>query len=102
MEKRFLSLADVVETLNISMAQGYALVRTGDPIAVDVEARRIDMVVSDAELAARREAWRLPEPRFARGYGWMFSRHIGQAHEGCDFDFLETGFGPSPDEPAIL
>jgi dihydroxy-acid dehydratase len=79
-----------------------ALLRTGDPIAVDVEARRIDMVVSDAELAARREAWRLPEPRFGRGYGWMFSRHIGQAHEGCDFDFLETGFGPSPDEPAIL
>ncbi len=79
-----------------------ALVRTGDMIHVDVEARRIDMVVSEAELAARREAWQPPEPRFGRGYGWMFSRHIGQAHEGCDFDFLETGFGPSTDEPAIL
>ena len=42
------------------------------------------------------------EPRFERGYGWMFSRHIRQAHEGCDFDFLETGFGASPGEPAIL
>lgn len=78
------------------------LVRTGDVIAVDVSARRIDMVVDEAELEARRAAWQAPEARFGRGYGWMFSRHIGQADEGCDFDFLETGFGPSPGEPAIL
>ena len=74
----------------------------GDTIAVDVAARTIDMVVEPAELEARRAAWRAPEPRFGRGYGWMFSRHIGQAHEGCDFDFLETGFGPATGEPAIL
>jgi len=67
-----------------------------------VAARRIDMQVSDEELAARRAELAPPEPRFGRGYGWMFSRHIGQAHEGCDFDFLETDFGPSPGEPAIL
>src|SRR5690606_23517735 len=79
-----------------------ALVRTGDIVRVDVAARRIDMQVDDAELAQRRAALPVPPQRFERGYGWMFSRHIKQAHEGCDFDFLETGFGPSPGEPAIL
>jgi dihydroxy-acid dehydratase len=79
-----------------------ALVRTGDIVKVDVAARRIDMQVSDAELADRRSVLPAAPPRFERGYGWMFSRHIKQAHEGCDFDFLETGFGASPGEPAIL
>jgi dihydroxy-acid dehydratase len=79
-----------------------ALARTGDVIKVDVEARRIDMQVSDAELAARRATLKRPEARFERGYGWMFSQHITQAHEGCDFDFLQAGFGRSPGEPAIL
>jgi dihydroxyacid dehydratase/phosphogluconate dehydratase len=60
------------------------------------------MQVSEAELAERRAALPPPQPRFERGYGWMFSRHIKQAHEGCDFDFLESGFGVSPGEPVIL
>jgi dihydroxy-acid dehydratase len=78
-----------------------ALVRTGDPVTVDVPARRISLDVPEAELAARRAAFVQPPPRYGRGYGWMFSRHIRQANEGCDFDFLETGFGPPVDEPAI-
>ena len=78
-----------------------ALARTGDVIAVDVAARSINLQVSAAELAARRAAWIPPPPRFERGYGWMFARHIGQAHEGCDFDFLQTAFGAPPEEPAI-
>ncbi|MCZ8185710.1 MAG: L-arabinonate dehydratase [Beijerinckiaceae bacterium] len=79
-----------------------ALVRTGDMIAVDAQAGTLDMEVSDAELADRKQAWRAPEPHFERGYGWVFARHVMQADTGCDFDFLETGFGrPSP-EPAIL
>jgi dihydroxy-acid dehydratase len=79
-----------------------ALVKNGDLISIDVEARTISLQVSDAELAARRARWRQPPPRFERGYGWMFTRHIGPPHEGCDFDFLETGFGPGPGEPAIF
>lgn len=79
-----------------------ALVRTGDMVRVDVAARRIDMQVSEQELSARRAALPMRPPRLERGYGWMFSRHIRQAHEGCDFDFLETGFGQSPGEPEIL
>ncbi len=78
-----------------------ALVKTGDMIVVDVPARRIHLEVSDAELADRRAAWTAPPPRYERGYGWMFSRHILQANEGCDFDFLETAFGAAVPEPVI-
>ena len=79
-----------------------ALVRTGDTIALDVPARTLTLDVPEAELAARRTAWVRPAPRYERGYGWMFSRHIRQAHEGCDLDFLETGFGAAAGEPAIF
>lgn len=79
-----------------------ALVRTGDLITVDVPARRIHLEVDDEELARRRAAWVPPPPRFERGYGWMFSRHILQADQGCDFDFLETGFGSPVPEPDIF
>jgi len=70
-----------------------ALVEEGDIIELDVAARKLDMLVSDDELARRRAAWTPPKPQFPRGYGQMFSQHIKQANEGCDFDFLETGFG---------
>jgi dihydroxy-acid dehydratase len=79
-----------------------ALVRTGDIVTVDVPNRAIRMEVSDGELARRRAAWKPGPPRYERGYGWMFSRHIRQAHEGCDFDFLETDFGAPVPEPAIF
>jgi dihydroxy-acid dehydratase len=78
-----------------------ALVKTGDRITVDVPARTIHLEVSDGELAARRAAWTPPPARYERGYGWMFGRHILQAHEGCDFDFLETQFGAPVPEPVI-
>jgi dihydroxy-acid dehydratase len=78
-----------------------ALVRTGDRIAIDVPARRIHLEVSDEELARRRAAWQAPAPRWQRGYGWMFSRHVLQADQGCDFDFLERDFGAPVPEPDI-
>ncbi len=78
-----------------------ALVRSGDKITLDVAARTINLEVSEAELAKRRAAWKQPETRFERGYGWMFTRHIRQANEGCDFDFLETSFGAPVGEPSI-
>jgi dihydroxy-acid dehydratase len=79
-----------------------ALVRTGDTISVDVPHRTITLDVGDAELAARLEKWRAPAPRVGRGYGWLFNKHIGQAHTGCDFDFLEPQFGESAGEPDIF
>jgi dihydroxy-acid dehydratase len=79
-----------------------ALVKTGDRITVDVPGRRIHLDIDDAELAARRAAWKAPAPRYERGYGWMFGRHILQADQGCDFDFLETSFGGVVTEPDIF
>ena len=79
-----------------------ALVQTGDLITVDVPARTIHLQVSDEELATRRAAWQPPAPRYERGYGWLFGKHILQADQGCDFDFLETGFGGAVAEPDIF
>jgi dihydroxy-acid dehydratase len=76
-----------------------AFVRTGDEIEVDVPARRIHLHVSDEELARRRAQWVQPAPRYPRGYGALYAQHIGQADEGCDFDFLAP-LGPIP-EPEI-
>jgi dihydroxy-acid dehydratase len=79
-----------------------ALVKTGDTITIDVAKRSINLDVSEAELAKRRAALKSPPQRYERGYGWMFSKHITQAHQGCDFDFLETQFGKPVDEPVIF
>jgi dihydroxy-acid dehydratase len=78
-----------------------AVVQTGDMITVDVPNRSIHLDVPDAELARRKAAWRQPAPRFERGYGLMFTRHILQADQGCDFDFLETSYGAPVGEPTI-
>jgi dihydroxy-acid dehydratase len=66
-----------------------ALVQTGDEIEIDVPARNIHLHVGEEELTRRRAVWKEPPPRYPRGYGAMYSQHIGQADEGCDFDFLE-------------
>ena len=79
-----------------------ALVQTGDTITVDVPARTIHLNISDEEFARRQAAWQPPPRRYERGYGWMFGQHILQAHEGCDFDFLETSFGAPVSEPSIF
>jgi dihydroxy-acid dehydratase len=78
-----------------------ALIKTGDIIEMDVPNRRLNVQLSDDEMAQRRAVWVAPEPRFERGYGWMFARHIQQADKGCDFDYLETGFGAPVGEPEI-
>jgi len=79
-----------------------ALLQTGDKITVDVPARSIHLHVDDATLQARRAAWKPPAPRYERGYGWLFGKHVLQANEGCDFDFLQTGFGAAVAEPDIF
>ena len=78
-----------------------ALVKTGDMISVDVPNRSLHLEISDEEFSKRKAAWQPTPPRYERGYGWMFSKHILQANEGCDFDFLETSFGSPVKEPAI-
>jgi dihydroxy-acid dehydratase len=66
-----------------------AAVRTGDMIAVDVEARSIVVELSDDEIAERLRHHARPPRDYPRGYGALFARHIRQADVGCDFDFLE-------------
>ncbi len=68
-----------------------ALVRDGDLIELDVEARRLELKVADAELERRRAAWQPSAPRYTRGYGALYAQHITQADQGCDFDFLHHG-----------
>lgn len=68
-----------------------ALVKDGDMIELDVPSRRLELHVDEAELQRRRDAWSKPQPIYQRGYGALYSRHVTQAHQGCDFDFLETG-----------
>ncbi|HEX2509788.1 MAG TPA: L-arabinonate dehydratase [Microvirga sp.] len=76
-----------------------AAVRNGDPITVDVPKRSIHLHLSDPEIAERLKAWRPPPRDYPRGYNRLFARHVRQAHDGCDFDFLE-GRGGIP-EPEI-
>ena len=76
-----------------------AFVKTGDLIELDVANRRLDLKVGEEEMQRRRAAWKQPAKKFQRGYGAIFSEHITQANEGCDFRFLE-GTAPTP-EPEI-
>ena len=65
-----------------------ALVRNGDRIRLSVKARRIDLLVPEAELAKRKAAWKPPASAPARGYAKLYMEHVLQAEHGCDFDFL--------------
>lgn len=65
-----------------------ALVRDGDMIEFNLAERRLDLLVDSDELERRRAQWQAPQPRHNRGYRSLYSRHIEQAHRGCDFDFL--------------
>jgi dihydroxy-acid dehydratase len=79
-----------------------ALVRTGDRIELDVPARTLNVLVSEEEMARRRAAWTPPPPRFERGYGTLYLKHVSQADKGCDFDFLAPAAkGRRADEPEI-
>ena len=70
-----------------------ALVRTGDPITLDVPSRRLTLDVDDAELARRRAAWAPPEPVAARGWARLYVDHVTQADTGADLDFLVGSSG---------
>ena len=79
-----------------------SLLKTGDIIELDVDQRKINMVVDDDILTSRKKLLKPSEPKAGRGWLWMYSNHVTQANEGCDFDFLETEFGKSAKEPDIF
>ena len=73
-----------------------ALVRSGDFITIDAAGRRLEVEVSDEELARRRAEFVPPPPAYERGYGRLYIDHVQQADKGVDFDFLVGGSGTPP------
>jgi L-arabonate dehydrase len=67
-----------------------AVVRTGDEIEIDVDERRLDLLVPAEELQRRLDAWTPPPPHYTRGYGRLFIDNVLGADAGCDFDFLRA------------
>ncbi|MEY2659060.1 MAG: hypothetical protein RLZZ123_232 [Pseudomonadota bacterium] len=78
-----------------------ALVKNGDMIRLDIPGRRIDLLISEEEMAKRKSAWQAPPPKFQRGYGTLYLKHIQQADKGCDFDFLLPEGDQNKGEPEI-
>jgi dihydroxy-acid dehydratase len=77
-----------------------AIVQTGDRIRLDVEARRIELLMDEQEIESRLAAWKeLPPHRemATRGYAKLFERSVLQADQGCDFDFLLRDGGTKTD-----
>jgi dihydroxy-acid dehydratase len=75
-----------------------ALVKDGDSISLDAANRKLELLVSEEELARRREKWTRPADRYARGYMALYADRVTQAHLGCDFDFLDKKIGiPEPE-----
>ena len=65
-----------------------ALVKNGDEIEINVDERRIELLVSDEDLEARRKEWRAPPPAMESGYQRLYHDHVEQADQGCDWDIL--------------
>lgn len=77
-----------------------ALVRDGDEIELDIDARRLELCINEQELDTRRQGWQAPSPRIDRGYTAIFQSLVTQADQGCDFDILQNG--QQQDEPEIF
>jgi L-arabonate dehydrase len=77
-----------------------AAVRTGDEIRLDVAARRLDLLISDDEIAVRLARFTRPPRTYTRGYGRLYAEHVLQADQGCDFDFLQGDDAPNVDVAA--
>ena len=79
-----------------------SLLETGDIIEINVDLRSINMLVDEKTLLQRKKKVKKNYPKAGRGWLWMYSNHVRQANEGCDFDFLESDFGISAKEPDIF
>jgi dihydroxy-acid dehydratase len=69
------------------------LVKNGDLIELDVARRKVQLLVSEEELAKRKKDWKPTHPEAGRGYVQLYQRHVQQAHQGADLDFLQGGSG---------
>jgi dihydroxy-acid dehydratase len=79
-----------------------ALIQSGDRVGLDVEARTLDMLVDEAELARRRAEWTPPARKDERGYRRLYEDHVMQANDGCDLDFLRGRSGVIMDAVTYL
>ena len=70
-----------------------ALVENGDEIEINVDTRRIELLISDDELEARRSKWTAPPPTMETGYQRLYHDHVEQADQGCDWDILASKRG---------
>jgi dihydroxy-acid dehydratase len=75
-----------------------ALLRTGDRIRLDVPSGRLEVLLENREFDLRRSQWRAPVSPYQRSYAALYQAHVGQAPQGCDFDFL-TGRASTPEPP---
>jgi len=66
-----------------------ALIKDGDKITIDVPGRKLNVEISDDELAYRKAKWKAPVSGHKRGYPKLYTREVLQADEGCDLDFLK-------------
>lgn len=76
-----------------------AFVQNGDLVELSVSKRQLNLLISDNEWQQRKAVWVKPKPYYPRGYGRMFTEHVSQADEGCDFDYLETIIGTDGKTP---
>jgi L-arabonate dehydrase len=71
-----------------AMGGPLGLVENGDEIALDIERRSLDVLVSDQELARRKARWKPTAATPERGWTWLYTQHVEQADKGADFGFL--------------
>ena len=79
-----------------------SILQNGDLVEIDVNKRSINMLVDKEILKNRKKYLKNKKSKAGRGWLWMYSNHVKQANEGCDFDFLETSFGKTAKEPDIF
>ena len=79
---------------------GLSVVRTGDMIEIDVSERRLDVLISEADMKQRLSEWEAPESEARRGYAKLYVDTVNQSHDGCDLDFLVgmTGSAVPPNQ----
>jgi len=65
-----------------------SLVENGDEIELDVEKRKLELLVSENEIQRRKSSWKPPKAPLDRGYWKLYFDHVLQAHQGADLDFL--------------
>jgi dihydroxy-acid dehydratase len=70
-----------------------AVIEDGDIIELDHQNRSLKVLLSDAEIAARKRQLKPLDDMAKRGYVYLYQQHVEQAHLGADLDFLKGGSG---------